>query len=219
VSQADELARLGLATEAELPLAADEEARVFAALEAALRPSELSAEVNERLLELALEDPLAPPTDEELVESARLRDALAQGSPHEDADVLRALRASFAPQVNEDETANEQALASALGSARAGKQARGTAPRSRGKLIFAAFGAASAVLAAAAAALLFVTASRSEAPPSAASEPTAALVRPHSTAPLFPDRFDNDTTARMDLIASVRSRDLRDNRYTSWGVR
>jgi hypothetical protein len=37
---------------------------------------------------------------------------------------------------------------------------------------------------------------------------------------LFAERFETgETTARMDLIASARSRDLRNNRYTAWGVR
>ena len=216
MSQADELERLGLDPAAEPPLQPEEEARVLAALAAALRPGELAAETNDRLLEMALEDPLAPPTEEELVESARLRDALAQGSPHEDVDVLAALRAPFAPAPNDaDQHARDRALDAALGSAASSSQA----VTGRGKLIYAAFGATGAVLAAAAAALLLVTATRSEAPQSALSEPTQALVKPRSTAPLFVDRFDNDTTARMDLIASARSRDLRDNRYASWGVR
>jgi hypothetical protein len=74
-------------------------------------------------------------------------------------------------------------------------------------------------LAAAAAALLFLpTLSRSDAP--AASAEPSALVKPHSTAPLFAERFETGaTTARMDLIASARGRDLRDNRYAAWGVR
>jgi hypothetical protein len=215
VSQADELEKLGLDLAAEPPLAPEEEARLLGALQAALRPTELDPETNERLLEMALEDPLAPPTEEELVESARLRDALAQGSPHADVAVLQQLRVPFAlsSSAESDHTVSDEALEAALGSG-----ARRDAPNRRGKLIYATFGAISGVLAAAAVALLFVSASRTQAPQSAMTEP-AALIKPHSTAPLFTDRFDNDTTARMDLIASVRSRDLRDNRYASWGVR
>src|SRR5258706_1088384 len=70
VSQADE----------DETLPPEEEAALLAALEAALRPRELDSELNERLIERSLEDPLAPPSAEELVESARLRDALEQGS-------------------------------------------------------------------------------------------------------------------------------------------
>jgi hypothetical protein len=202
VSQADEEKRLPPGEEAEL----------LALLEAALRPSELDPGVNERLIERALEDPLAPPSPEELVESARLRDALALGTEDDDARVLRALQASFGG-VSEDDDAARRAVDRALGSV--------TKPK-RSNVVYAVFGAASAVVAAAAAALLlFGTLSRSASAPAAgASAPTAALVKPHSTAPLFEERFETgDTSARMDLIASARSRELRDNRYATWGVR
>jgi hypothetical protein len=201
VSQADE----------DETLPAEQEAALLAALEAALRPSELDPELNERLIELSLEDPLAPPSAEELVESERLRDALEHGGAHEDADVLRALQATFADEPRRDhDGAVERALDGALGSTT-------QAPPKRGNVVYAVFGAAGAVLAAAAAVALFLgTLSRGNAPAASAG----ALVRPHSTAPLFAERFETgDTTARMDLIASARSRDLRDNRYAAWGVR
>jgi hypothetical protein len=84
-------------------------------------------------------------------------------------------------------------------------------------VVFAVFGAVGAALAAAATLLLFVgTASQSVPEPSLAT----GLARPRSTAPLFSERFDTEgTTARMDAIASARGRDLRDNRFASWGVR
>jgi hypothetical protein len=202
VSQADDQdSRLSLREEAEL----------LEALEAALRPGELAPDVNERLIELALEDPLAPASEEELIESARLREALERGTPHEDAGVLTALRAPFSA-ADPDESAAKRALDAALGpTSRTQKRGR--------NLVYAVFGASSALLAAAAAALLLVPGlSRSGAPATAAE--TGALVKPHSTAPLFSERFDtSETTARMDLIASERGRDLRDNRYAAWGVR
>jgi hypothetical protein len=200
VSQADE----------EEPLSPGEEAELLAMLEAALRPSELEAGVNERLIELALEDPFAAPSAEELVESARLRDALELGTEDDDARILRALRASFGGA--SDDEAVERAIGGALGSA--------AKPKQRGNVVYAVFGAASAVLAAAAAALLlFGPLSRSASSPMASAS-VPAFVKPHSTGPLFEDRFETgDTTARMDLIASARSRDLRDNRYAAWGVR
>jgi hypothetical protein len=202
VSQADE--------EQEL-LPPHEEAELLAALEAALRPESLAPELNERLIEQALEDPLAPPSERELVESARLRDALEHGTTHEDAGVLSALRAPFSA-ADEDESTAGRALDAALGPA--SKPAR-----SRSNVVYAVFGAASVALAAAAAALLFLSGlSRSSAP--AASVEPSALVRPRSTAPLFSEPFETgETTARMDLIARERSRDLRDNRYAAWGVR
>lgn len=205
MSQADE----------EEPLLPPEEAAAWlTALEAALRPSELDPAVGERLLELALEDPLAPPSEAELVESARLRDALEQGAPDADAALLRALGAPFAapaapaPELASVERALQAALEAPTETAR---------PERRGNVVYVAFGAGSAVLAAAAAALLFVGTLRGGAP---APTRAAAYAESRSTAPLFSDRFETgDTTARMDVIASARSRDLRDNRYAAWGVR
>lgn len=196
------------------PLPPQEEAELLQALEAALRPTELDADVNERLLELALEDPLAPPSEEELLESARLRDALAAGTADADAGLLRALAAPFTV-ASADEVALERALPTSVlgpGSEAAASDDR-RAPRR--KVVYALFGAAS--VAAAAAVALFVSSSRNEAPLGAQA---SAYVVPRSTAPLFAERFDTgDTTARMDLIASARGRELRDNRYASWGVR
>ena len=206
------------ADEEQSPLPPDEEAALLAVLEAALRPGELDPSVNERLLEMALEDPFAEPSAEELVESARLREAFERGTPHADASLLGALAAPFTASKGaaSDETAVRRAVQGALGSA----PTTGSAPRKRGNVVYAAFGAASAVLAVAAAALLFVESARAPASSASASAQPSALVKPHSTAAMFQDRFETgDTTARMDLIASARSRDLRDNRYASWGVR
>jgi hypothetical protein len=184
------------------PLPSEEEATLLAALEAALRPGELSATLNERLIEVALEDPLAPPSEAELLESERLRGALDDGATHEDAALLEGLRASSGPE--SVDRAVERALARAL-----------PRPKPRRNVIYAVFGAGG-VLAAAAAALLLVTQPR---PPEAALT-TDAYARSRSTASMFNERFETvDTSARMDAIASVRGRELRDNRYAAWGVR
>jgi hypothetical protein len=187
--------------------------QLLGALEAAWRPGELDSATNERLIEMALEDPLAPATEEELAESARLRDALAQGAPHEAVLTLAMLRASFEGSDASQpllESTVEQAVHDALGVPAPAP----AAPKPRANVVFAVFGATSAALAAAALLLLFVgTASRS-------APEQVSLNRPRSTTPLFSERFDTEgTTARMDAIASARSRDLRDNRFASWGVR
>jgi hypothetical protein len=208
VSQADE-------DESLLP--PEEAAAWLTALEAAWRPSELDPVVGERLLEMALEDPLAPPSEEELIESARLRDALEQGTPDADAALLRALGAPFAAPATPapDAAVVERALRALAPQPE--QPTQGVPPARRSNVVYAVFGAGSAILAAAAAAVLFVGTMRSGAP---APEQTTAYAEPRSTAPLFTDRFETgDTTARMDLIASARSRDLRDNRYAAWGVR
>jgi hypothetical protein len=208
VSQADE-------NEPRLP--AEQVTELLAALEAALRPGELDANVNERLIELALDDPMAPASEEELAESARLRDALDRGAPHEDTATLASLRAAFElPAASEPriDSSVDQAVDVALRSVPA------TAPQPttrQGNVIYAVFGAASAVLAAAAVAMLFLGTAARRAPDAALASDFA---RPRSTAPLFNERFETGaTTARMDAIASARGRDLRDNRYAAWGVR
>ncbi|RYZ02909.1 MAG: hypothetical protein EOO73_29755 [Myxococcales bacterium] len=187
----------------------EEEAEVLALLQAAVRPSELDPKVHELLLAVALEDPLAPPSEAELVESARLRDALADGRPHPDAGLLSALGAPFGTAIDGD--AVDRALAAASATPPAAE-----APRR--SVVYVLFGGASAALAAAAAVALLFAAPKPE--PSAATPTAPQWVRPRSTEELFDERFETSgTTARMDRIASARGRDLRDNRYAAWGLR
>ena len=198
------------ADEEEALLPPEQEAAVLAVLAAAWRPAELDPRVNERLIATAVEDPFAEPTPEELVESARLREALEHGTPSADASLLRALAAGAGRE--SDDTASERALQAVLGAPPPHQ-----APRARPNVVYVLFGAGSALLAAAAAVTLFIG-SRHSAP--AVTVAPSGYVVPHSTASLFSDRFETrETTARIDLIASARSRDLRDNRYAAWGVR
>jgi hypothetical protein len=187
----------------ELVLSAEEEARVLTALEAALRPGELDRAHHQRSIEAALADPCAPPTSEELVESARLREALGQGLPAADAAGLHVLRAAFDP-----EPANPQQLQRALGDL-------GVKPRSANR-VYALFGAAGLSLAVAAGlALVIGGVSTSSEPP-----PASQLAVPRSTTPLFSEPFaTHSTSARMDRIATARTRDLRSNRFAAWGVK
>lgn len=205
------------ADEEESLLPPEEEDALLAMLEAALRPTELDPRANERLIEMALEDPGAEPSPAELLESARLRDALDQGTPNADLSLLRALRAPFGAASDEhdarDSAAHARALEAALGSSTTGHR------RSKASVVYAIFGAASALAAAAAVVTLFVGAPRNSSPSPSLVE-ASVYVKPHSTAPLFAERFQTgDTTARMDLIASARGRELRDNRFAAWGVR
>lgn len=185
----------------------EEEAALLAALEAALGRGELSPADNERLLALALEDPLAPPTSQELAAAAQLRDALARAAPHGDLATLRALSAAFEP--------GEQVVAQSA--VEAAVRAALPAPRPRGNVVYALFGAASVAVAAAAGVLLLIGAERSELAPSTRE---STLLRTRSSAALFSERFEvGATTARIDVIARERGRDLRDNRFAAWGVR
>ncbi len=204
----------GLDAELE-PLEPQLERALAEALRAAWAPGALDPALNEQLIEAALEDPLAPPNESELVESARLRDALEGKGAHPDADLARALRSAGAP--------------GALAEQRAQELAHGAVrPARTGNVIFVTFGAAAVTaLAAAAAAMLFVFPAerKDEAAPAAAVAAApppgaAALVQSRSTAALFNEKFETaQTSDRIDRIADARSRELRQNRYAQWGLR
>lgn len=190
------------------PLPADEHAAWLGAIDAALRPGELDAESNQRLVELALSDPLAPPSAEELAESARLREALEGNAAHEDIELLQALRAPF--QAAPERAPNASALAAALA-------APAAKPRPR-NVVYVTFGAGSLLLAAAAAIALSFGALPREVPSGVVAK--AEPIKPHSTTSMFDAPFDTaETTLRVDRIALSRERELRQNRYVAWGVR
>ncbi len=177
----------------------DEETALALALRAAYDPAPLAQARHARLLAAALEDPFAPPTEEEVRASERLRQALEMGDDrHPAAALARALAAAHHPET--------------LPSERAGRAAR-TAVGKRANVVFAAFGAA-ALAAAAASAVLFAHAGL-ERPATA-----PLLARSRSTAELFHERFEpGQASARIDRIATARERDWRDNQYSLWGVR
>jgi hypothetical protein len=185
------------------------EEALIQALSAAWQPRELDAAVNEALIAAALEDPLAPPTEEELVASERLRRAL-EGDGHDpDADLARALRHAGSPKPLDQLTA-ERVLQKTVGRSSREK---------RGSIIYVTFGAVTAVLAVAAAFLLFLRPALDQ---NQTGERALDLARSRSTAALFksPDDFETTvTTTRVDRIASSREKDLRSNRYALWGVR
>jgi hypothetical protein len=143
-------------------------------------------------------DPDAPPTEEELIESERLRQALEDGtSTHPDAELARALRHAIDPRPL-DELTHRRILDRAV-------------PRRqwyRRPEIFVGFAAAAAI----------VIAATSLQRPTA---PAASLVTPHTTQALFNEPFarEGETSKRMDAIVASRNRDLRANRYARWGVK
>jgi hypothetical protein len=151
-------------------------------------------------------DPDAPPSAEELAESARLREALADPSkPSADADLLRALANAHAPR--EIEPLAHRAIV---------QRALATPPRrQRGTVVRVSFGVA-AVLAAAALVLLFI---RTRLPRPDAAVAQVSVSR--STQPLFTEPFaeQGGESARIDRIAMAREADLRENRFARWGVR
>lgn len=190
-------------SEADLPpLSAEEERRLTELLQSAFAPRAIDPRRHERLIEAALEDPFAPPSPEEIVESERLRRALDGDGDHADAALARALAAAHAPS---------------LGAARV--EPALPAPHRMGKVVYIAFGGIGASLAAAAAVLLLVTRSGAPHQESASLPDLPALAQSRSTAALFVAESASAPSSRIDRIASARSRELRDNRYALWGVR
>jgi len=191
-------------SEPELPeLDAAEEARLAALLRHAFQPSEIDPARHERLLLAAFEDPLAEASPEELLESERLRRALEGQGEHQDLPLARALSAAFAP-----------ALTRPLPEPELGRKSSGSGS---GRVIYYRFAGWGAALAVAAALLLRLSTEKS-APP-APDLATLALAQSRSTAAFFHADSAGAPSERIDRIASVRSRELRDNRYALWGVR
>jgi hypothetical protein len=189
-----------------------EERRLCELLRNAYAPTQIDPARHERLLLSALEDPFAPPSAEELVESERLRQALDGQGEHEDLALARALAAAFAPGSEAPPLGPNLTQPT-----RAASAPKALPQRRRSNVILLRFAGGGAALAAAAAVLLSILPK----PPqeSAPDLRVLALAQSRSTAPLFQADSGEAASSRIDRIASVRGRDLRDNRYALWGVR
>ncbi|HTA93377.1 MAG TPA: hypothetical protein VK745_27555 [Polyangiaceae bacterium] len=180
-----------------------EEERLAQALRCAFAPSELDPARHERLLAAALEDPFAPASPEELVESERFRRALDGDGDHLDLALARAMSAAHAPKPAAIAAISRAAL---------------PVERRRAKVSYLSFAGTAAALAAAAAVLLTMGSRESRAPTPDLQALTLAQSR--STAPLFQSAaLAGAPSLRIDRIASVRERELRENRFALWGVR
>jgi len=149
------------------------------------------------------DDDFAPPSEEEIRESERLREALEDPAKEsEDADLLRAVKSAASPKAlakEELDASVESAVARARG----------------GVVIRVAFGA-SLLVAAAAVVLFFVWRG-----PVRPTGPAPELARARSTQQLFEGHFDlqGGESARIDRIVVARADDLRENQFARWGVR
>jgi hypothetical protein len=183
------------------------EQQLAEALRAAWSVSELDPRLNEQLIAAALDDPLALPTEEEVAESERLREALEGRTRHPNADLAVALRAASVPD-ELSRVAREKLEHEAL-------------PRpSRSNVIYVAFAGATAVATLAAAAALLLGPLRPAPTTAQTAGPKPSLVLSRSAAPLFKSKFETAaTSARIDRIALARARDLRENRFSAWGIR
>lgn len=158
------------------------------------------------------DDPDAEATPEELAAAEELRLALADASrENEEAALLRAAALAHAPRSIDD--ADHRAIVDAALAKMPTTRKRST----RGMVVRVVFGAAASAVALAAGIALFV---RLGEPPESAHLATH-LVRVRSTQPLFAEPFaqQGGTTARIDRIALARQDDLRQNRFSRWGVR
>jgi hypothetical protein len=165
-----------------------------------------------------IDDPDAPPSEEELAASSALRDALDDPSAKgAEVELARSLRSAWSPR-DIDPAQHAAIVKEALARHEATRRRRATVVR-------VSFGA-SAVVALAAGVLLFVSSGR--APPSFGPLPSSDMSRSYaavavsrSTQPLFQDRFAarGGESGRIDRIAMARASDLRDNEFAKWGVR
>jgi hypothetical protein len=158
-----------------------------------------------------IDDPDAPPSEEELAASSALRDALDDPSAAgPEVELARSLRSAWSPH-DIDPERHAAIVKEALARHEAVRRRRATVVR-------VSFGA-SAVLALAAGVLLVVWNGRPPSPDLARSYAAVAVSR--STQPLFSDRFAprGGESGRIDRIAMARASDLRDNEFAKWGVR
>jgi hypothetical protein len=198
------------------------EERLAELLRSAFCPAPLSDARNRQLVELALEDPFAAASAEELVESERLRRALAGQGDHPHAALARALQLATRP---ERATAPAKGQIAKLTNARHERDT--TAPSSRRssgiRRFYVIAGGAAALSALAASILLLLIPAESRLESSAApsvGSGNSELSEARSTQELFSEKFEpGETSRRVDRIASVRARELRENQYALWGVR
>ena len=144
------------------------------------------------------DDPDAPPSEEEVAESERLRQELDDpSSKHPDVALMRALRHAIEPRAIEAAT-HARILERAV-----------PKPKRSTNFYYLLGG-----LAAAAGVVLYMqNGNRMNAPQAMALD----LVKPHQSTELLPK--EGVGSIRVDTIVASRARDLRKNRYAKWGVK
>jgi len=187
------------------PMDVSERESLLGALNAAKAPEALDLERHRRILEqvLAAEDPYAPPCHEEIVEAKRLRE-------HLDSDPLvvslRSAQLTSSPNPEFERKLRKQVLS---------PQARSNRP-----LIVRRVPIHFGVLAIAAGVAIWISAKSNVAIETFEREnPKQPLALSRSTESLFTKPFESSSPSeRIDKIALVRARDLRNNRYAKWGL-
>ena len=197
------------------PIDAHERDALFDALSAAYVPQTLDQNRHRQIIDRALGlathqdaagsvDPLALPSAEELAAAAKLRDNF---DSNQLVLSLRSAHLPRPPRSNVETTLRQSAIEKKT-------QPVGPRPRRLTRPMWGLFAAA------AAAALWFVAQSNSIVQQARYSRPTTeTLVLSRSTESLFAKPFAQSTNSeRIDKIALVRSRELRNNRYAIWGL-
>jgi hypothetical protein len=170
-------------------------AAVLEALRSAWAPAPLDPARNEALIALALEDPLAPASAEEIAESERLRRALEGDGDHPYAELARALAAAGRPGE----------LEHAAGERLVGEVQRPEPPASVRVAETCSMSRSSGHDAGARLDALPDHADATRRAP----ERCAAPIPPASTASMFQEKFETEaTTERVDRIAPTRAREL-----------
>ena len=151
-----------------------------------------------------LDDPDAPPTEEELRAIAALEGSLSA----DEAELAEAVQSAHSPKPI-DQLSHERILR------------RTVLPRSvrRSPRVVVLAVAGSALLAAAAAMIVVGSMKRGEAP-ALSTTAQLSLIPCRSSQDLFDQPFPREggESARIDRIAQSREHDLRQNRFSSWGV-
>jgi hypothetical protein len=195
------------------PIDARERDALFGALNAAHIPQPLDQGRHREIIEQAIAanreaadsvDPLAPASSEELTAAAKLRDSLDTNQ------LVRSLRAAYLPGPPQDSV--EAPLRNVAIAKRPEREAtrrrRVTGP------VWGFFAAAAAVV------LWFIAQSNGIGGETQYYRlKTNTLAQSRSTESLFAKPFAQSTNSeRIDKIALVRSRELRNNRYAIWGL-
>jgi hypothetical protein len=192
---------------------AQERDALLTAIGSAAAPEALDPHRHAQLLNAALnpsgttqidDDPLAPPSVDEVIAAAATRKNL------EDDALVSLLRAAFAPSALAPDSARS-ILSSTLTCATALTRHNPRAPS-------ATFWGVLAVAAAAAIWVAHATQPRL-AGLTSSGQSQLNLTQSRTTRSLFSDSFAHSSTSeRIDRIAQVRQRELRDNRYIMWGL-
>lgn len=179
------------------------------ALRAAWSPDALATDELEALVTAAVD----PAAQAGAAAVARALEGEAPATP--EAELAVALRHAWSPATLE-EAEHAAIVQRAVGSAAAssgGATPPASSAKPRNVVVRVVFGASATALALAASVALFVNIQHAE-------SPAAPLARARSTQPLFDEPFrPGEASARIDRIALARASDLRENRFSRWGVK